>query len=123
MQSVYTPMRKNFRNSFLTMDLVCVVWIFTTVLFVYLNIIYEYNFWQAFVWGVPLTCCILLFANRKWNYAVMKMVCSSVFIWSIITCFYLQFMEQNLWLIYLIGIPIQAAIIVSFFMKPNKKDF
>ena len=34
---------------------ICVVWIVMTVLFVYMRIIYDFTFWQAFVWGVPLT--------------------------------------------------------------------
>ena len=99
---------------------ICIAWIIITVLFVYLRLIYDYLFWQAFIWGIPITCALTLWANKKWGNAILKMIIQTIFVWSLITAFYLQFLNQNLWLIFLIGIPIQAAIIVSFFIKPEQ---
>lgn len=103
---------------------VCVVWTFITVLFVYLQLIYNYTFWQAFVWGVPITTICLNSINKKWSKnRVFKLILQSVFTWSMIASFYLQFLTQNLWLIFIIGIPIQGALIANYFIKKKIKDF
>ena len=120
----YKSKRKISRNDIiLQLLLVCVVWVFITILFVYLKIIENYYFWQAFVWGVPITTIISLHFNRKWGFNVLKAILRTVLVWSTITGVYLQFLHLNLWLIFLIGAPIQAAIIVAAFAKPKLKDF
>ena len=100
---------------------ICSIWILVVVLFVYLKLIYNYTFWQLFVWGVPATFIATLFANKKWGNAILNTVLQSTLLWSLITCFYLQFLSQNLWLIFLIGVPIQATIILKLFITKNKK--
>lgn len=116
--------RKPTRNELIVQALaICIIWLFIVVFFVYINLIYEYSFWQAFVWGVPASALLTLWSNKKWGNNTLKVVLQSIFVWSLITSFYLTFLEQNLWLIYIIGIPIQACIIFSIFMKPNLKDF
>ena len=101
----------------------CSIWILIIVAFVYLKLIYNYTFWQLFVWGVPATLVCTLIANKKWGNNILKTILQSTLLWSLITCFYLQFLSQNLWLIFLIGIPIQATILLKLFItkKPKRK--
>lgn len=96
---------------------ICSIWLFVVILFVYLQIFYNYTFWQIFVWGVPATLLFTLIINKKWGNSVLETVLQSVFVWSFIAGFYLQFLSQNLWLIFIIGIPIQASIILRLFTK------
>ena len=100
----------------------CVAWCIVTILFVYLKVFYGKIFWQAFVWGIPATALIVLWFSRKWNSKTYKIVGKSVFTWSLLASIYLHFIKYNLWLIFIIGIPIQAAIIVSVFRKPKIKE-
>jgi len=98
--------------------LMCVVWTAITISFVYLKIVYHHAFWQAFVWGVPITCLIghifnqLYFKNKK-----ITFILHTIFIWSLLTSVYVQFLSYNLWLIFLIGIPVQGSIIASAYIK------
>jgi hypothetical protein len=96
---------------------ICVVWVFATVLFVYLNMIYSYVFWQVFVWAVPISLFIAIMFNKKWGNKITTMILSSCSLWTIITSFYLQFLSQNIWLIFIIGLPIQALIVVASLLK------
>ncbi len=76
-------------------------------------------YWQVFVWGA--SGCLLLttvFIRRWWkNDKVSLLICGSLFIWILITAFYLQFLTQNVWYIYFIGIPMQLIAFILFKMK------
>lgn len=76
-------------------------------------------YWQVFVWGA--SGCLLLttvFIRRWWkNNKVSLLICGSLFIWVLITAFYLQFLTQNVWYIYFIGIPMQLIAFILFKMK------
>ncbi|MGN1080713.1 MAG: hypothetical protein ACI4QV_01345, partial [Acutalibacteraceae bacterium] len=55
---------------------------------------------------------VLLWFNRKFKNSILLFCASSVFIWTLLTAVYLQFLQYNLWLIYIIGIPVQAIFIL-----------
>lgn len=101
--------------------LICIIWSISTVLFTYLQLIYDMYYWQAFVWAIPLTLATTFIANFKGSSRELKTTLASFVTWTTIASIYLQFLDQNLWLIFIIGIPIQAAIIVSHFIPAKKK--
>lgn len=96
---------------------VCVIWTVLTIMFVYSQVIYNVSYWQVFVWGVPLTALFCIYYNRKWKNKNINFAWRTVFTWSFLTAVYVQFLSQNLWLVFIIGIPIQAAIFVAYFSK------
>lgn len=79
------------------------------------------NFWLIFVIGVPISCVIALYFNKKWGNKVISVIFSSVMLWSIIACVYLYYLDYNMWMLFLLGIPGQSAIISGFYLKPGKK--
>lgn len=97
--------------------IVCVIWTVLTIMFVYSQVIYNVSYWQVFVWGVPLTALFCIYYNRKWKNKNINFAWRTVFTWSFLTAVYVQFLSQNLWLVFIIGIPIQAAIFVAYFSK------
>ena len=97
--------------------IVCVIWTVLTIMFVYSQVIYNVSYWQVFVWGVPLTALFCIYNNRKWKNKNINFAWRTVFTWSFLTAVYVQFLSQNLWLVFIIGIPIQAAIFVAYFSK------
>ena len=101
---------------------ICIIWTLATILFVYLKINYMYDFWQAFVWSVPISVLCLLEFNKKRSGAVFKTVLRSIFSWTFIASVYLQVMDSNFWLIFIIGIPVQATIIVAGLAKPLSRS-
>ena len=101
---------------------VSLIWLIATITFVYGQLIFDKNFWQVFIWAVPCSCLILLPFNAYWGKYVYKFVIFSVFQWSLLACVYLQFIQYNLWLIFLIGIPLQVALAIWAFIRPRSKD-
>ena len=96
--------------------LISFVWVVFTVAFVYLQIYHGINQWQLFVWGVPFTCIVSSVCNKKWGNKTLGIYISSVLIWSLLASIYLQFLSLNLWPIFIVGVPLQVAVIFSHFI-------
>lgn len=107
----------------LTIILLCVslVWFAAIIVFFYFETFLNKNFWQLFVWAVPLSCIILLAFNRYVNNRAYSFVFASVCIWSTLASIYLQFLEYNMFLVFLIGIPAQVALSIYTYVRPKKK--
>ena len=45
---------------------------------------------------------------------------NTVFCWTFLASFYLQFLSYNIWLVFLIGLPIQVMIFLWANLKPKK---
>lgn len=99
---------------------VCIVWCIATVIFVYLQIIYDYSYWKIFIWAVPATAITVLYFNRKWNNITVRLVFRMILNWTFLTAIYLQLLHLNMWLIFVIGVPVQVLIIVAYVAKLPK---
>lgn len=102
---------------------ISVVWTVISILFVYLKIKNNFIYWQAFVWGVPVTALCCLYFHRKWKNKVFNLVVLTILNWSLIASIYCQFIQHNPWLVFIVGVPIEAAIVTSSFANPKIKDF
>lgn len=101
---------------------ILIVWLTALLLFLYLNIYNNINYWQIFVWAVPASAIVLMYFNKIWGSKKLSIYISSIFIWSFIASVYLQFIRYNLWLIFFVGAPIQAVVVLNSFIKNIKKS-
>lgn len=99
---------------------VSLAWLIATIGFVYGQIIFNKFYWTLFVWAVPASCLILLAFNKTWGTKLFKFIILSVFIWTLLASFYLQLLSYNLWLIFLLGVPVQVGLASWAFIKPPK---
>lgn len=99
---------------------ITIVWLIATVLFVYLNTKSNINFWQVFVWAVPASCLIIMRMNRRFHSRLVLFLSVSVFVWTLLTAIYLQFLQYNIWLVYIIGIPVQIICILWLLIRKYK---
>ena len=96
---------------------VLAVWIVATMVFVLSEIYYDYINWKIYVWAVPISCIALLYLNRKEKNRLAALILNTLLCWSLITCFFIQFFDYQAWIMYIVGIPIQAAVIISYLSK------
>lgn len=94
---------------------VSVVFLIATLVFVYLKLKADVSCWQAFVWAIPASCAALLYFNRKTDKKApggkaYRTVVLSVLCWSLLAAVYLQFLHYQLWLIFILGIPVEVII-------------
>ena len=97
-----------------------IVWLVAIVIFLYCKIYNHFTFWQIFVWSIPASSIVLYYFNRLWGKKSYNLYISSLFIWSLIASLYCQFIQYHLWLIFLLGLPIEIVLILSHFIKTLK---
>ncbi len=98
---------------------VSLVWLVATIIYVYCNISAGHNLWTVFIWAIPLTCIVLAIFNRKWGNRNFEFYINTVFNWTFLASIYLQFFAYNIWLVFIIGIPIQVIIILLVSIRKN----
>lgn len=115
--------KRQFANKLATIILMLsVVWCMVTVIYIYALNIFDKNLWILFCWAVPISCVIMLPFNDYWGRYVYKFVILSVLVWTSLACIYLQFLKYNLWLVFLVGVPAQIALVIWAFIKPKSKN-
>lgn len=99
---------------------ISIVWCILVIVFIYLKMFMQINAWILFVAGVPTSCLVSLLFNKEWGTPLSQIILSSIISWSTLACVYLFFLDLNLWLIFLLGVPIQSALITSLLLKKQK---
>lgn len=93
---------------------VITVWIIATILFVSGSLSSHSAPWQLFVAAVPISSVVVLVFNSIWGNQRMNYVILSIFLWTTLTTIFLSNLKyvSVSWVLYLIGIPVQVAIIL-----------
>lgn len=98
------------------------VWVLATIVFVYANIIDNFSAWTVFIWAIPISCIIGIIFNSIWGKRKLNYVIISIFIWSMITAIYLQFLKFNLFPLYFLGIPLQISVLLWSKLRIKNKQ-
>lgn len=100
------------------------VWLAATVSFVILNL-FGVNgpLWLSFIWALPASSVVLLVMNSVWGKKQRNFAIITVLMWTLLAAVYLTFLPLNMWLIFVIGVPLQIIIFLWAKMgKIIKKD-
>lgn len=108
------------RQIIITLMLICSVWLVGSFLFVYFMTVYSVNMWQVFLWCVPSSFATICVTNFMWKYSKLDILYYSVFIWSLLLSVYFQLYEYNFYFVFIIGVPVQVAILLYSVLKKNK---
>ncbi len=105
-----------------------IVWLIAVCSFCFLSIIFPSvtQTWLSFIYAIPVTLVILLILTSVWGKNLFNAIFSSLLLWTIIGSIFLTFVAlrvniTSLWLIFLIGIPLQILILLLFFYKNFSK--
>ena len=98
------------------------VWIVATTLYVFTYIpTKEPSLWTIFLWAVPVNSIVLIVFNGIWGKRKYLAIPVLLLIWSLLASIHLQVLmvlpEVNLWLIYLLGIPLSIATLLWVKLK------
>lgn len=88
------------------------VWLIATIVFVALTICTIPRSWLAFVVAVPVSLIVALIFNCIWGKKWVTFLIISLVIWTTLATIYIGIFRIELWLIFLIGIPLQIATIL-----------
>ena len=113
--------KKVQRNRIIVLFLIAtIVYLIATVVFVWTIMMKNMKpLWQVFVWATSLTALISaeIIRRRMRDKKIVWLVLASVFVWTLIAAFYLQFSEQNVWYIFIVGVPIQILLVFLMMMR------
>jgi len=105
-----------------TLTAACTVWLVVTVLYA---LMWRENPWTLFIWALPATCLILFATNYLFfGSKVFRILSSSFFAWTLLLSVYVELLirnSDNIWSIFIIGIPLQAIIILMENMKLSRR--
>ena len=109
-----------------------IAWLFATGFFVAMQIWSPgHAWWMAFLYAVLVDAILLVVYASVWKYRLLNFVAVSLLIWSGLVCLHLTLNAiamrfgdyfSGLWLVYLLGIPLQVLeVLWSFFRYVFKK--
>ena len=93
---------------------------FATIVFVYNSVIHKDTVWLAYIWAVPASLSFAVFFSRRWWSGIVTLILVSLDMWSILAGFYLHFLatvDENVWPIFLLGVPVQIIFILFEYIR------
>ena len=106
-----TPITKKRRIS-ITLLAIVAVWLICLIFYTCFDITANINLWLLFCWAVPASLIIAIIFDCVWNRHRMLYFFVSLLVWSVLVCLYIQFLSYNIWKLFIIGIPLQIAVIL-----------
>ncbi len=91
-----------------------IIWLIATSAFVLLGLFApKFPAWLMFLYALPINAILLLVYASVWKYRALNFIAISTLIWSVITCLFITgitcgYKAESLWLLYLIGAPLQV---------------
>ncbi len=113
----HKPKAKLNNKLIITLLSCLVVWVCATIIYVNLTLIMKINYWMIWLWALPVTAIVLIVFASIWGKRWQIITSVSVLVWSLLASCYLQFLKYNIWTIFLLGIPLQIATLLSGKMK------
>jgi transcriptional regulator with XRE-family HTH domain len=97
------------------------VFLIATVLFVFSGLFpntLRQPEWMVYVYALPAALVVLLVSNSLWGKRAVNIVIITLLMWSVLLAVYLSIRLDNIWLIFIIGIPAQIIILLSSILRP-----
>lgn len=91
---------------------VLLIWLAATITFVSVQLTNGHSLWQVFVWAIPVSSIVGIVFNSIWGKTMFNYLLITVLNWSALASIYLSIANYKLWLIFIIGIPVQIGIIL-----------
>ena len=102
---VYNSDKNRPNKIIITLLAVSLIWFIAVTLL-------RIDYWRVFVIAVPLSFIVLLIFNCIFGKARFNYYIISCLIWTTLAAIYLYFMQNNPWLIFILGVPLQVATIL-----------
>jgi transcriptional regulator with XRE-family HTH domain len=115
------PVTKNAKNNHLTITWISVVavWLLGTCAYTF-GWFFDTHLWMAYVICVPVSAIVLLVFNSIWGRRILNMFIISTLLWSTFISIFLGvfvYLNKNIWMLFLIGIPAEVVIFLCFRIK------
>lgn len=115
-EKIGSPVRakqKRRNHIIITLLSTSLVFLIATIVFVVLGLFsIDLPTWMSYIYAIPVACVVLIVFNSIWGRRILNYVFVTLLVWSILLAIYLSFVDENIWLIFIIGIPAQIIILL-----------
>ena len=77
--------------------------------------------WMVYIYALPVALIVLLVFNAIWGKRKVNFVIITLLLWSVLLAVYLTFLSEDIWLIFIIGVPAQIIILLWSNLKLKSK--
>ena len=101
------------------------VWFVALLAFVICTSVDVPKSWIAFIYAIPIDCIVMLTLRSAWRDFRWNQTLVSGIVWGFLLSIYfslLLFLNQNIWMLFLLGIPGQLAVFLWFRMFRGGKE-
>ena len=107
----------------ITLMAAAAVWLVAVIVFVVLKtFVPSYDrAWICFIFAIPATMIVLLIFNLLWGRMNMSFALMAVCVWTSLGALFVFFYKSQPWILFLIGIPAQAMIILWQILHRRRK--
>ncbi len=122
---VVEPRKSKMRlRTILTLMSSMLVWLIATIAFVVLTYIQDVEHaWYSFIIALPVFFAVVTIFAFVWRTNLFSSIFASCFVWSTILMVSLLLNTYEIWIVYLIGLPMQIIIILaSLFVHFKNKN-
>lgn len=110
---IFLPKQKKKNQIIITSLSALLVFFISTIVFVVLGLCsVKLPIWMVYIYSLPVLFIVLIVFNSIWGRRIWNFVFVSMLFWSILLALYLSFLADNIWLIFIIGIPAQIIILL-----------
>ena len=125
-KAVEKTLRRKADKKIILMLCSVLVWFVALLIFVVLSALEVPHSWLAFIYAIPVNGIVALSLNSAWRDFRKNKLFISAIVWGGLLSVYLSlliFVDRNLWTIFLLGIPGQAAVLLwsRMFHAPKEK--
>ncbi len=93
------------------------VFVLALLAFIIIALTFDVYYWQVFVYAVPIaTICAIVFSS-VWERARGVLAYTSILLWSLLATIYVAIGNYSYWLIFVLGIPLQAIVFLVLRLK------
>ena len=112
--------KEEYSRFFIVLCIIAGIWTLTVIQFVVFWL-FGHVLWITFVAAVPLTLITILVFNSVWNQGKYNMYIVAGLVLCIITLIYLSLLQYNFWQLFLIIVPAEIVVFLSFHIRKRRK--
>lgn len=114
------------KRIFIALFSISIVWFIALISYIYIDMFKESfggnakDAWLLFIAALPVSTLVGALYNRMWGTKLLDLIIWSLFAWTLLTTIYLYFLvvtSQYFWLIFILGVPAQVALILWYFIR------
>lgn len=97
------------------------VWVMIIICYIVFKLTIKESIWELFVVGVPLSFLLATIFTSVWSKKRYAFLCGSFLLWTILATIFFTLLKYNLWMVFILGAPIQVILILCMGFKSSKK--